>query len=318
MKLFVNTHGIGVTFRNYPGQTDIETVVGLDDDGTPIENFAWKGVEYAADLASKMQSCPVQCIDCGYLFYSFKSQVSYIHFMASTAPMVKEYIDKYPSYKLLVPEHYYNRLHRELFELFSVPDDKIVLLKDNHVYSVTNFADRQWDDATFELTPQRIETYRDIISSLGVSPSGPKTRRIYIERDKTGNDAFNNSNTGRMRTIVNEDALIAALKEKGFEVVTLGSKTMREKKEALDGAHTIITPLGANCLNLMFTSPKHVIFLSNTSCLGDVFYTRLVHTFNQCMVEVMKFNDIKDKCDPHNRWNSPFVVNIGDVLRALS
>ena len=314
MKLFIRKQGVSVSFINYPNQFDIETVIGLHDDDTPIDDFAFKGVRYPAELNGLVAKSPIEHVDNGYLFYSFKYQISYQHFMSSTAPLIKEYVEKYPTHKLLVPEHYYNALHKELFELFSVVNERIVLLQDGYVYRVANLATRTWDDAAFELTPQRVSMYMGLRERLGVPDRIPKTRQIYIERDKIVNDTFNNSNTGIMRSIVNEDALIAALKGKGVEIVTLGTRTLREKKKLLEGAKTIITPLGANCFNLILSSPERVIFLSNTSRLGDVFYTRLVNTFGQSTVSILAFPELLDRCDPLNQWNSPFEVNIGEVL----
>jgi len=317
MKLFIRKRGVPVSFINYPNQFDIETVIGLHNDNTPISDFAFKGVRYPAELNSLIAKSPVEHVDNGYLFYTFKYQISYQHFMSSTAPLLKEYVENYPAYKLLVPEHYYNALHKELFELFSVANDRIVLLRDGYVYEVANLATRTWDDVAFELTPQRVAMYMGLRERLGVPDRIPKTRQIYIERDKVASDTFNNSNTGKMRSITNEDALIAELKGKGFEIVALGTRTLREKKKLLEGTKTIITPLGANCFNLILSSPERVIFLSNASRLGGVFYTQLVNTFGQSTVSILAFPDVKDSCDPLNQWNSPFEVNIGEVLRGV-
>ena len=318
MRIFVYKQGIPVSFRNYPNQRDYETIVGLRNDNTPIENFTFKGVVYnRSELDKLVSTAAVKGIAYGYLFYSFKYQVSYHHFMASTAPMIKDYLDNYPTYKLLIPEHCYNALYKDLCQLFSITDDRIVILQDKCIYQVMNFAERTWDDSAFDLTPQRLDVFRHLRDAVGVTNATPKTRRVYIQRDRTGNDVFNNANTGAYRLIVNEDDLIAKLKDVGFEIVTLGNKTLREKKEILDGANTIVTPLGANCFNLLFSTPAHVVFLSNTSCLGHEFYTRILTLFNQCTVEILRFSDIRDKCDPQNQWNSPFEVDIPVILRSF-
>lgn len=318
MRIFIYKQGIPVSFRNYPTQHDYETVIGLHNNNTVIEDFTFKAVVYDKNkLDNLLSRTPVETIAYGYLFYSFKYQVSFHHFMASTAPMIKDYIDKYPTYKLLVPEHCYNALCKDICNLFSVTDDRIIILRDKHLYQVMNLATRTWDDDVFNLSASIMDTFRHLRDTVGTSTSVPKIRRIYIQRDRSGNEAFNNSNTGTYRAIVNEDVLIAKLKEVGFEIVTLGTRTMREKKELLEGAKTIVTPLGANCLNLLFSTPERVVFLSNASGLGSVFYTDLVRVFNQCSVETLKFNNIRDKCDPHNQWNSPFEVDVDAILRTI-
>jgi capsular polysaccharide biosynthesis protein len=325
MNLLIYKKGLGVTFDHCPGQVDSETVIALDTSNKYINSFSFKNIRYndteLNEVLGNIDESSTIEVENGFLFYTFKYQISYQHFMSSTLPLLKEYIEKYPTYKLLVPEHYYNSLQEELFELFSIKQDQILYLKDNHMYKIKNFAERTWSDIAFDIDQARFEAYSYIRNQLGIINTVENTRKIYIQRDKTENEKYNNSNTGKYRKILNEGQLIEGLASLGFEIVTFGDKTLKEKKEILEGAKIVITAVGANCFNFIFAAyPETVYLLSNSSSLGVDYYTELIKRFNgeQCRVRVFRYNNITEQCDPTNQWNSPFIVNIGEIMSTLS
>jgi hypothetical protein len=56
--------------------------------------------------------------------------------------------------------------------------------------------------------------------------------------------------------------LINELTKINFDIITLGYKNIIKKKELLENTSILITPLGANIMNLIFTNtPHHIIFL---------------------------------------------------------
>ena len=197
----------------------------------------------------------------------------------------------------------------------------IIFLETNHIYNVQEFAERtRWHENALEVTDAVIQTFGRIRNALSISPNLNPTRKIYLKRDGVSNSLFSNSETGIIRKILNEDALVETLKINGFEIVTLGDKYFHEKKRLLENASIIIAPLGANCLNLVFTNlPRYLILLSNSSPLGENTFIKLLSTFNNTSVSYKHFlyqND-SNHTDPLNQWNSSYTVNIQEIMDAI-
>jgi hypothetical protein len=86
-------------------------------------------------------------------------------------------------------------------------------------------------------------------------------------------------------------------------------------------AETIISQLGANCMNFIFLKNiKNLLILSNTEPICYDYFvslSKIVNTieYNSTLLE---FNSIKEKCDPKNSTNSPFYVDINMVLNYIN
>lgn len=323
MNVLVVKKGISVIFNDHPGQVDNETIIALDSAKRYINNFSFKNIQYDEiqlnEILNGINETTTSEVENGFLFYSFKYQISYQHFMSSTLPLIKTFLERYPTYNLLVPEHYYNVLHEEIFNLFSINKDQIIFLKDKQMYKIKNLAERNWNINAFEIDDTRLSVYNHIRTKLDIKNSELKQKKIYIQRDTIENEKFNNSNTGKYRKIINESQLIEILKSLGFEIVTLGDKTLREKRDILEGAKIVITALGANCFNFILAScPENIYLLSNSSRLGLEYYSNLIKIFNnESNVRTFIYPNILEECDPTNQWNSPFNVNIKEILDTL-
>ena len=69
-------------------------------------------------------------------------------------------------------------------------------------------------------------------------------RKLYISRSDAAS-----------RRILNEAALLAALRPLGFETVTLASRTVAKQIALFKGADEIVMPHGAGCVNMVFSRP---------------------------------------------------------------
>lgn len=70
------------------------------------------------------------------------------------------------------------------------------------------------------------------------------TGRIFVSRRSTGH-----------RRILNEDALVGALTEQGFQVVQPESLTLDEQAALFARAEVIVAPLGSACANYVYCNP---------------------------------------------------------------
>jgi len=322
-RLIIIEKGLGVVFPN--NEHNIETVFSLDSSNQPIQLFTYDccyKLMSPIDLEKAITSADrFVTIDKGYLFYSFRYQISYMHNMMQTVSLLNDYLTNYKDYKLLIPRHHYSELYKDILCLIGIQTENIIFLETNHIYNVKEFAERlRWHENALEVTDAVIQTFGRIRNALSISPNLNPTRKIYLQRDGVPNSLFSNSETGIIRKILNEDALIETLKTNGFEIVTLGDKYFHEKKRLLENANIIIAPLGANCLNLVFTNlPRHLILLSNSSPLGENTFKKLLSTFNNTSFFYKHFlyqND-PNHTDPLNQWNSSYTVNIQEIMDAI-
>jgi hypothetical protein len=98
------------------------------------------------------------------------------------------------------------------------------------------------------------------LQSRSSAALGHGPRRIYLQRETSPsaahNDAFSGSGSsvhfGAWRNVANEDQLVSAMEGEGFVAIRLGRATLVEKAHALRDAESIVTPLGANAVNLLF------------------------------------------------------------------
>jgi capsular polysaccharide biosynthesis protein len=85
--------------------------------------------------------------------------------------------------------------------------------------------------------------FRAIAANVG-KPARPTPTRIYV--DRTGS---------RLRPLINEQELVAALSGIGFIVVRPETMSMADQVRLFRGAHTIVAPHGAGLTNLGFCRP---------------------------------------------------------------
>lgn len=257
-------------------------------------------------------------IDKGFLFYSYDYQLSFCHYLHETIPKLTDYLTKYKNFKILIPEHCHHLLSKNIIKLCNIPEEQIVLLKDKTIYNVKQLEQGIQTPHASMYTQHHLWIYNHLRTMLNVTNNMPKIRKIYFKKDGVSDSKYGNVEAGIYRRILNEDALCDELVKHGFEIVTLGTKTLEEKNNALKDAKIIITQLGANCANFYFTNaPKHVIYLTNNSCrINEGLYIEIASKLNNIHIPytTLAFPDNKSNIDPLNNTNCPFIVDINHVV----
>jgi capsular polysaccharide biosynthesis protein len=237
-----------------------------------------------------------------------------------TLPLVDSYLKLYPTYTLLVPKHHYTLFVKDILSILGIHN--ILLLDDHTIYNIAEFANRNWlNDACIEIDPARYSIFNLLRQPLNILPNTAPSRKIYLKKDGIANTDFGNSETGILRRILNENALIDQLKKEGFEIIHVGDKLLHEKKVLLENAYIIITQLGANCMNLLFTNaPQYVLFLSNATTFGKDFYGSLPKLYNTTEVHThtLVYENDPVHFDPTNSANSAFTVSIEDIMKYIT
>jgi capsular polysaccharide biosynthesis protein len=311
----------GIPIRYNGSEENVETIFGFDTSNNLIQRFTFLCDVYPSyELNHKLASAEEVDIETACLFYSFRYQISFAHFCCQTLPKLLDFFElskTVPELRLLVPKHHYNNFVKDIFACCNIDLSKCVFMEDNHLYNVKSFyKTRTFDCIPDNFSKDHIAIFSLIRSAINVKPCLPR-RRVYLRKDGAPNPAFGNSETGVIRKIINEEELIVALKSIGFEIVTLGDKSISEKYELLKDAEYLITQIGANCMNFAFTNaPTNIILLTNDVIFGERWYSNLCSTLNGAEINttVLYYKSHVYNKDPTNMWNNPFFVDISEVL----
>ena len=311
----------GIPIRYNGHEENVETIFGFDTSNRLIQRFTFLCDIYPSDeLVRKYSSAKEINVEKACLFYAYRYQVSFAHFCCQTLPKLLDFFElskTVPDIRLLVPNHHYNTFVKDIFARCKIDMLKLIVMEDNHLYNVQYYyKTRIFDCIPDKFSKDHLEIFSMIRSSIPVTPCVPK-RRVYLKKDGVPNTEFGNSERGITRKILNEEELMGALQSKGFEIVTLGDKTIDQKYELLKDAEYVITQIGANCMNLAYTNaPKNIILLTNDITFGEMWYSNLCSELNSAEIntKILYYKSHIYNKDPTNMWNNPFYVNIAEIL----
>ena len=313
MRIISYSKGVPIKFGR---ESNVETIFGIDENNQVIQNLTFN----CYISPDKDNFCVGRkkylFIEKGYLFYSFRYQISFGHYMCQTVPFLFDFKQNYNGFKLLVPSHHNNLFQQRILELAGIPNDQIILLDDETTYEVFEFANRpRFPSIPDFFTDFQIKAYQMIRQSLQVKPNLSGSRKVYLKRDSKPNEKFGNTEIGILRVIQNEDQLIEHLKNRNFEIIWLGDKSVDEKSRLLSNIDILITPWGSNCFNLIFSnSPKRMFMFGNNHSFGGDYFKQLSEALNNSAIEYRckYYNIDREIIDPLNSSNASFKVELCD------
>jgi capsular polysaccharide biosynthesis protein len=323
MRIINISDGINIKYNHH--EQNIETVFGLNDDNTIIQKFTFISDIHPDNqkLQDYINEAKIIDIDKGYLFYSFRYQISFAHFITQTVPKLKDYVEKYIDYKLLIPEQHYNIITKNILKLCNIDENMIYILRDKTIYNIYNFEKgNYYNSLPDNYTNDHIDIYKRIRNGLYINNNlNSPFKKIYLKRDGKPNSNYGNSETGIIRSIHNENELIEKLKFEDFEIITLGDKDIYEKRNLLKNAKIVITPIGANCINFLFSEYiENFIFLSNSFPLGYDWYKNILTELNNksSNAYLLEYPCDRSVIDHTNVMNSPYSVDINAILSIVN
>ena len=226
-----------------------------------------------------------------YLWSSIDwAYVNYEHFLTQHAPKLLHFLAlraAYTSTKLLVhADDARSSIVREILRALSMTEpssrhildvnaryhvDSVVLSSTPNVDAINEASIRLFRALqTFALRGSAPPVNQPVLA--GTFRPAVSGRRIYLRRDdaRAGADPDRKNNrVGGSRNALNEAELLTAMLDRGFEVIQLGHLSLAAKAAALANARVIVTPVGANVLNLMFLkSSPHAVVLLDPCGLG--------------------------------------------------
>ena len=316
--------GLDVSFNGH--DTNKEVVFSFDSNKKFIQKFT-----YPVDICSPKikniltnTNSKIHIRDECFFYYSFYFQISYAHYLTQCLPKLNYYLNELDK-TLVIPRSSYTNLCKDICNLLELDNTKILILEDNVEYSFDNIQTvdhigSEWDGVGGEVNNSGVSIYEKLRDSLGLSPNKTPHRKVYLKRDGKKNLDYGNGEVGIFRKIDNENELIDLLTANGFEIIELGTKRIEEKSECLKDIHTVITQIGANCMNLIFSnSIKNVLLLSNDSPIGQNYYFDIIDKLNPINSNKKMFisRSSDGRVDPKNTTNRPFSVDLNEIQKYL-
>lgn len=175
--------------------------------------------------------------------------------------LYKEQLQRNPNVLLCVNIQM-KRLYLDILTILDIPTSVLRTLTPNTNYATVYVPNGMsthpaWNNST--LCKDHFDIFDTIrnyyCTKLGNELCSIRKRNIYITRRNTGC-------AGAKRSIVNNDEVENYMRQKNFECIDFTDMTMEEKFSASLHAHTIVSPVGANLVNLYFAkcdSIQHLI-----------------------------------------------------------
>jgi hypothetical protein len=199
VKILCINNGIPIKYGNEYG---IERVFGFNENNNIIRDFTFKTFVYPNedsinDIMLNIKNNNInETIENGYLFYSFQYQISYMHFIGNTLPLLTNYMKYYSNYKLLIPEHSYNNFVINILNLLNIDCTNIIILNEKKLYNIKNFVERNIYNTLPDIyTEDHLWIYNKIRHSLKIMPNINPIRKVYLKKDCIANDKYGNSET---------------------------------------------------------------------------------------------------------------------------
>lgn len=126
------------------------------------------------------------------------------------------------------------------------------------------------------------------------------------------------SNAGRARVMTNEAEARDLFEQRAIEFRTFDQKSIAEKAAALLDVGTIITPLGANLMNLLFARQgARVIVIGHPVFKQTAWFGRLAAGMDLSLTMLREFTDVTLGDTQEINVNAPFAVDIPALTRLL-
>lgn len=312
--------GVDVTFNG--NESNKEVIFSFDFNKNFIQKFTYIVDIYSEQICNILDNVDttVYVNDECFFYYSFNYQESFAHYLSQCLPKIKYYLED-KTKLLVVPKSTYNNLCKDIFNILGITNENILVLENNINYIFKNISTvehngNQWHGVGGEINYDGVDVYKKIRNNLNLIKNENPHRKVYLKRDGKKSLVYGNGEVGITRKIVNEDELINILSSNGFEIIELGEKTIYEKSNELRDIHTVITQIGANCMNFIFSnSIKNVLLLSNEYPLGKEYYFKLIDIINpiQCDKQIFEYGSTIYGADVKNSTNNPFLIDIHKI-----
>lgn len=268
-------------------------------------------------LPGSQELPPLEEIPAGFLFYATPWHTNFQHFLTETYPKVVDYrelaVRAWEGLPLLVPRFMLNGFVLDVLDLLGLTS-RVRVLESPRTYVVgelhtSGYVPNFDPPGRKEMVAWKLLGARALEACRPEPPA--RARRVYLARESRPDPARNNSNAGALRVITNEPRIQDALRGRGFEDLLMAGLDIAGKTRALAGAEAIVSPLGANLMNLLFLTPplprKILILHSSTTEIHAAWFRGVLEVLFDGNVQVDTFGGPA----AGEAENSPYALDAG-------
>ena len=164
------------------------------------------------------------------------------------------------------------------------------------------------------LGPKLFKTYDRITASLRAESAPARKGLVYLDRKKA------KINTGANRFILNDEEVSAALAAAGARQVYLEDSNLAQKYDILSNSGTVVTPIGANLVNVALAENIGRIILICSPAWGHfAHYWRCLLQRRHPAARIIMFRDcvVEDNGLSADPFNKPYRVDATALRRVL-
>jgi capsular polysaccharide biosynthesis protein len=221
-------------------------------------------------------------------------------------PSAIDFLSRAEAEKLFI--HMSQPWQRRMLNALGIPDERLVHQELGHTYHCSDLILKQYSDIDLAPTPMEREIFARVARDVGGLKDVKASRRLFLSRR-----SITKETKGIYRALVNEAALIRALKARGYEIVEPELLSFPDQIRLFSEAELVVGLGGAGMFNVIFCPPgtrvvtieSSLSFVHAHACL----FGALGHPFGV----IFGKEDLDDVHSIHKRWT----VSVKGVLEAL-
>jgi hypothetical protein len=205
------------------------------------------------------------------------------HFLIQNFPKVLLYLRHHPDGKIVVPRPHMdlNSNYGRLFELYGIPLSKLLPVDRGKTYRFGEIVivDFLHDFVLAAVHPVAVDLLNQPLLPVGMTPdiAFPETQAVFIERSADAGS----------RAIANWTDLQPVLARHQVASHRLGTQHVRDQVETWRSSTLIVSTLGSDLANIVFSRPGTRILSISPDWFGDNFF------YNLAVAKEVQWNELR-------------------------
>jgi capsular polysaccharide biosynthesis protein len=197
---------------------------------------------------------------------------------------------------------------RSLLLAVGIPEEKLVNQELGYTYHCDELVTKQFSHIDLVPTPLEKEAFRQVAHTLvGTSEIKPG-RRLFLSRRTVTRET-----EGNYRALLNEDELVAAMANGGYEIVEPELLPFADQIRLFAEAELVVGLGGAALFNTVFSPPATRVISIESSGIFVNNHADLFAAMGHSYGIIFGKQDPKDETPVQKRWT----IDVGGVMKAL-
>jgi len=202
-----------------------------------------------------------------------------------------------------------NPWQRRMLHAVGIPDEKLVPQELGYTYHCNGLVLRQFSRIDLMPTPLELEALARVAGELAGVAKLRASRRLFLSRR-----SITRKSEGKYRALQNEDALVEAFAERGYEIVEPELLAFPEQIRLFAEAELVVGLGGAGLFNLVFSPPATRVISIESSAAFVHDHAALFAALGHPFAFIFGRQDPEDETPIQKRWT----IDVEGVMQAVS